>query len=327
MNLELTEEQLALQSTVRRFLAEKAGIATYLRPRLGSLEPGVDAVWRGLADLGATGLLVAPECGGSAASMVEAGVVAEELGAGLFPGPWLSAAVAVPRALLRFGAEAQATDLLTGIADGSVIAGVAMPGLSPAVGADNVLLVRPGVSSAADDDWLLYRTDTDGVPGSVVGTGDGAALRALTDDLVVIAAADALGAAARLLELTIEYAKTRRQFGQPIGSFQAVQQLCVQMFQSVELARGGVMHALWSADQTGLGAYHLAAARLKAFGPSLAAVGDTAIQVLGGIGYTWEHDAHLYLRRLLAFTRLFGGASGYLEHLGAELVSTSQRSA
>ncbi len=326
MNLELSEEQLALQTTVRRFLSEKAGIATYVRPGLGALGPGPDAVWRGLADVGATGLLVAPECGGSAASMVEAGIVAEELGAALFPGPWLSAAVAVPRALLRFGAEAQAADLLTGIADGSVIAGVAMPGLSPVAGFDNALVVHPGTSSAADD-WLLYRTDVDGVPGSPVGSGDSAALRALTDDLVVIAAADALGAAARLLDLTIDYAKTRRQFGQPIGSFQAVQQLCVQMFQSVELARGGVMQALWSADQTGLGAYHLAAARLKAFGPSLAAVGDTAIQVLGGIGYTWEHDAHLYLRRLLAFTRLFGGASGYLEQLGAELVSTSQRSA
>lgn len=97
---------------------------------------------------------------------------------------------------------------------------------------------------------------------------------------------------------TIEYAKSRRQFGQPIGSFQAVQQLCVSMLQTVELGRGGVLRALWAADDA-----------------------DIAIQVFGGIGDTWEHDAHLYLGRLLGFSTFLGISDTYLEQVGAALVA------
>jgi acyl-CoA dehydrogenase len=124
--------------------------------------------------------------------------------------------------------------------------------------------------------------------------------------------------------MTVDYAKTRQQFGQAIGSFQAVQQLCVEMFQTIELARGGVLRALWAADHADAAESHLAAVRLKAFGSRLAAVGDTAIQVFGGIGYTWEHDAHLYLRRLLAFTGFLGTTDSYLTEAGAALVAAGR---
>jgi hypothetical protein len=124
------------------------------------------------------------------------------------------------------------------------------------------------------------------------------------DDLLVAHAADALGAAAAVLDIAVEYAKVRHQFGQPIGAFQAVQHLCVDMYETVELARGGVLHAAWAAD-TGDPVRHAAALRLKAFADRLATVGDTAIQVLGGIGFTREHDAHRYLRRLLGWSTAF----------------------
>jgi alkylation response protein AidB-like acyl-CoA dehydrogenase len=121
------------------------------------------------------------------------------------------------------------------------------------------------------------------------------------------------------MNLAVEYARVRRQFDRPIGSFQAVQHLCVDMYETVELARGGVIHALWAADADEPGQRHLAALRAKAFAGRLASVGDTAIQVFGGIGYTWEHDAHLYLKRLLSWCAFLGGPDRYLERVGAQL--------
>ncbi len=124
MNLELTDEQVALRDTTRRFLAEKAPISGHVRELLDD-PTGVDeAVWRGLADLGITGLLVPEEYGGAGMTMVEAGVVAEELGAALHPGPWLSTAVAATRALTRLGGNDSAATILAGIADGTTIATV-----------------------------------------------------------------------------------------------------------------------------------------------------------------------------------------------------------
>ena len=125
MNLELTEEQVALRDTVRRFLAERAPISGHVRPMLDDPTGTTEAVWRGLADLGATGLLVPQECGGADMTMVEAGIVAEELGAALHPGPWLSTAVGATRALTRLGG-ASATEILSGIADGTTIATIGL---------------------------------------------------------------------------------------------------------------------------------------------------------------------------------------------------------
>src|SRR6516225_2753038 len=123
MNLELTEEQVALRDTARRFLAEKAPISGHVRALLDDETGTTDAVWRGLADLGTTGLLVPPEYGGAGMTMVEAGIVAEELGAALHPGPWLSSAVAATRTLTRLGGET-CEEILSGIADGTTIATV-----------------------------------------------------------------------------------------------------------------------------------------------------------------------------------------------------------
>ena len=127
------------------------------------------------------------------------------------------------------------------------------------------------------------------------------------------------------MDLVVEYAKVRRQFGQPIGAFQAVQHLCVDMYETVELARSGVIHALWAADAGSRDERHAAAMRTKAFSGRLATVADTAIQVFGGIGYTWEHDAHLYLKRLLSWSAFRGGSDRYLVQLGAQFAGSVLR--
>jgi alkylation response protein AidB-like acyl-CoA dehydrogenase len=412
MNLELTEEQLALRDTVRRFLTEKAPVASYVRPLLqpnpppndgtpnpppksdaggasrGQVDGGTrnltgrpSSVWNGLAELGTTGVLVPDEHAGAGMTMVEAGIVAEELGRALHPGPWLSTAVAVPRALARFGTEdePEVAKLLAGIADGSTIATVALvePGTTPnrpplsatgdaSRGQVGAVTERAGeirltgekmevadaasatvllVVAADSDGPALFAVDTssprvevtpqpgvdltrplfrvrlDGVPARRLGAAAPEAVQAVVDDMLVAWAADALGAAQAVFELAVDYAKVRTQFGKPIGAFQAVQHLCVDMYETIELARGGVMHALWAADAASVSAEerHLAAVRAKAFSGRLATVGDIAVQVFGGIGFTWEHDAHLYLRRLLGWSAFLGGPAPYLQELGAQL--------
>ena len=361
VNLEFTDEQVDLRKTVRRFLSERASIAAHVRPLLDDPVGTTDDVWRGLADLGATGVLIGEENGGAGMSMVEAGVVAEELGAALHPGPWLSSAVAATRALARTGVTD--AELSSGIAAGTTIATVGPLGVSerprvdgtdgdstlhgeltavPDVAAADVLLV---FADDHDDVTALYAVDPtarlvtvrprrhvdptrklfdvglDGVPARRLGVASADALRAIVDDVLIASAADALGAAQAAMDLAVEYAKVRRQFDAPIGSFQAVQHLCVDMYETVELARGGVIHALWAADSAEPAERGLSALRLKAFAARLASVGDTAIQVFGGIGYTWEHDAHLYLKRLLGWAAMLGGSDLYVEAVGRRLVA------
>ena len=165
----------------------------------------------------------------------------------------------------------------------------------------------------------------DGTPCDRLGATSPQAIEAVIDDVLIASAADALGAAQAVMHLAIEYAKVRKQFGQVIGSFQAVQHLCVDMYETVELARSGVIHALWAADNADADERHLSALRAKAFAGRLAAVGDTAIQVFGGIGYTWEHDAHLYLKRLLSWSDFLGGSDRYFTNIGASLAKRGLR--
>jgi len=370
MNLELTDEQLALRDTVRRFLAQKAPVASFVRPLLDDPTGTTDEVWLGLADLGTTGLLVPAEHGGAGMSMAEAGVVLEELGRALYPGPWQSTAVCSARLLTRAAdaADADASEvpkLLRCIAEGSVVATVVLHDGAVEVagdgGAEGTILSGAVASvpdaAAADvlivpvaerDGSALFAVDAaaagvgatplhpadptrkrgaltfDGAPARRLGTLPPDAEGVLADDALVASAADALGAAQAVLDMAIEYAKVRTQFGAPIGSFQAVQHLCVDMVETVELARSGVLHALWAADAAGDEERHLAAVRCKAFAGRLATVGDAAIQVFGGVGYTWEHDAHLYLRRLLGWSACGGSSDRYLEELGSRLVRSVQ---
>jgi alkylation response protein AidB-like acyl-CoA dehydrogenase len=355
MNLELTPEQLALRDTVREFLSSRASMDSHVRPMLDDPVGTTDEIWRGLAGLGTTGLLVPVEHGGEGMSMVEAAIVCEELGAALHPGPWLSSAVAVPRALVRFGAGAEP---FSGLADGSTIAAVALPGsgimlddravlhgeleLVPDAASAHILFIpirdeqpvlvavptsAPGLQivqlSGIDQSRKSFRVTFDHVVATVLAAASPEALESWRDDMIVAWAADAVGAARQVLHMTVEYAKVRRQFGAPIGSFQAVAHLCADMYETVELARSGVQYAVWAADCAEPRERHLAALRVKALAGALAGVGDTAIQVFGGIGFTWEHDAQLYLKRLLSFSRFLGSPDDYLRQVGEQLVRSA----
>ena len=159
----------------------------------------------------------------------------------------------------------------------------------------------------------------DGALGSRLGHGDATdAVAATVDRIGVAMVVDGVGAASVAMELAVAYAKERHQFGKPIGAFQAVAHLCADMLRAVELGRAAAYYACWACDAADAAERHRAATMARAFAAdSLYGVGANAIQVFGGIGFTWEHDAHLYYKRLLTLQHAGGGATDQLEELAA----------
>jgi alkylation response protein AidB-like acyl-CoA dehydrogenase len=142
------------------------------------------------------------------------------------------------------------------------------------------------------------------------------AVAATVDRMHAAAVVDGVGAASRALEISVEYAKERQQFGAPIGSFQAVQHLCADMLRSVELARAAGYYACWTADAADAAERHRAATMALAFAADeLYAVGASAVQVHTGVGFTWEHDIGLFYKRLLTLQQTGGGTVDQLEEL------------
>ncbi|TNY37147.1 acyl-CoA dehydrogenase family protein [Thermomonospora catenispora] len=168
-----------------------------------------------------------------------------------------------------------------------------------------------------DQTRRLARLECSGVPARPVGPpGAGAEILARTRDVALVAlAAEQLGGAQRVLEMSVEHAKARRQFGRPIGGFQAVKHKCADMLVEVESARSAVLHAATVADEEPA-ELPTAAALAQAYTSEafFRAAGEN-IQIHGGIGFTWEHDAHLYFKRAKASQLLFGSPAAHRERV------------
>jgi alkylation response protein AidB-like acyl-CoA dehydrogenase len=159
----------------------------------------------------------------------------------------------------------------------------------------------------------LYTVSMSGTPAHRLG-GSPDAMGRVLDRFNLTQISDGVGAAEAALEMAVAYARERIQFGRPIGSFQAVQHLLVDMLSAVELARSGAMYAWWAADSASESEAHRAAKVASAFASdALPAVGASAIQVFGGIGYTWEHDIHLFYKRLLGMQQALGRVSEHYD--------------
>ena len=305
MDLELSADQLLLRDSVRRFLSERAPIA-WVRSMLDDVRGTTDDVWKGLHDLGVTSLLA------SGATMVDVGVVLEEMGRAVHPGPFLSSAVG-------------ATTLCPDLGDRVGTVATDLNFVADAMAADVVVVVHGSTAVAVEDFSAAPVPTVDGtrkfgrvditMPGRPV---HGADVALALDRLVAGAVMDGVGAASRCLELAVEYATQRQQFGRSIGSFQAVQHLCAGMLQSVELCRAGAWFALWACDHAPADERRRAVAMAKAFASeSLPRVAADAIQVHGGIGFTWDSDLHLYYKRLLTLEQWHGSAAKHLEDVAA----------
>lgn len=307
--------------------------------------------WKRLcAEIGVAGLGIPERFGGAGAGLAETGIVLSELGRELVSAPLLGSAVLAARALLASGDEAACARLLPRIADGSSVAALAWTTAAgawdPSVTAFTVRgeLVSGEASYVLDGDVagiLLVATDSglfevdaslatraavpamdetrrlavvrlDGVPGQRIGGPDAAeALAAARDQACVALAAEQTGTAERALELTVEYTKTRVQFGRPIGSFQALQHRMADMHVLVESARSFWMAA--ASDPT------LASAAKVYCSEALASVAAEMVQMHGAIGVTWEHPAHRYLKRAHGAALLFGSAATHVTRIAARL--------
>ncbi len=362
-------ERQALREAVRDVCARYAGpdeARRLLDPTPGG-EPN-PALWRALTgELGVAGLVIDERFGGAQAGWPVLQVVLEELGGALAATPFVTSSV-MAAALLQAGADEEvALDLLPGIADGTVVATVAVaersagwddwcrPSAPAAAGthADHdvegwwISGVKRAVPFGAVADVLLVAAETggrtaifavrteadgvdvralptldatrpvadiafDGAPARlVVAPGDdGRALRRALDAGGLAVAAEDVGAMRECLRISVEYALLRTQFDRVIGSFQAVKHKLVDMLVRVELADAAVEDACLRADADDYSAAAVAAAVAHACAAeSFKLVAAETIQTHGGIGFTWEHPAHLYFRRAKTSELLFGGAA------------------
>jgi alkylation response protein AidB-like acyl-CoA dehydrogenase len=364
MYFDLTDEQQAIKSTAREFLA-----ARYKSERIRELaesEHGFEqSDWQEMAELGWPGLALPEEWGGQGLGIVELAVLFEELGYALAPTPLLSNTI-VGLALAENGTDEQKERWLRPLAEGRMrgtpalfdAGSPASPGMFTLEGrADGDGIVLDGekilVQDAATADLLLVATsdgrrhvverDGDGVTVTPersidltrrlysvrfdgVRVGPGATLDGAQADYLpvllracVAIAAESTGVAQRALEMAVEYAKDRKQFGRPIGAYQAVSHRCAQMLLETENSRSAVYGAAWAADAEPE-SLPLAAAMAKAYASDAGwRVPDASIQVHGGIGFTWEHDLHFFLKRGRANAATFGDAKWHRERV-ADLV-------
>ena len=323
MPIAISEDHRALAQTVSDFLVKNQSRAA-ARSLLEAPAEGLPAFWSDLAALGLLGLHIGEEHGGSGFGLPETLVVAEQMGRHLAPGPYVPTVI-VSAVIAAAGPAELQRRVLPGLADGSVIGAVALSGTPAQAGGTatgsagvvisghlaDVLLVRCG------EDALVVEAAAGGVSATVPANLDlsrraarvtldrapavllpGAA-QLLTDVARTVFAAEAVGVAAEVTAQAADYAKVREQFGRPIGTFQAVKHHCADMLVAAELATA----ATWDAGRAANGGDQLcytAAIAATLAVPAAVSNAQLNIQVHGGIGFTWEHDAHLYLRRAAA---------------------------
>ena len=331
MDLAYTDEQELFRKSVRGFVADR------LPPeRLAEIADGPEGwdpgLWKEAAALGLSGISVSEDLGGAGLGPVEESIAAEELGRAVFPGPWLGSVVLAQPALAR------APDLLQDVAagervatlvgvDGSVTAeGSALTGRVEHVvdlGAADVLVVMASgglfvvdreetdrrIVPTVDGTRRLGQVVFESTPARRVGAADADLLRATRTRALAALAAEAVGVGSRAVEIAVDYVKDRQQFGKPIGSYQAVAHQVADAFMDTENARSLAMWAAASLDG-GNGEAPVAAATATAFASDAAVRAcERAIQVHGGIGFTWEHVLHRFYKRALWISAFPAGGS------------------
>ncbi len=328
MNFDFTDDQHAIKRTAKDFLA-----ARFTNDRLRELAEGGtydDSVWKELCDLGWPGIFVSEERGGQGLGVVELVIIMEELGYALAPVPFLST-VAAGLALQTAGSDEQQERWLSGIANGEVRAtvGVASNGearlVPDAEGADVIVLLdRDGgrvLEASEAEIEPLHTIDATRRFARVRAEGGDALpgdTSAVLDRIVTALSAELTGVSQRAMEMAVAYARDRKQFGRPIGAYQAVGHRCAQMLLETEGARSASYYAAWTADAEPE-TFPVAASMAKAYASDAAwRVSASSLQVHGGIGFTWEHDLHFFLKRAKADGLLYGSAAEHRERV-AEL--------
>jgi alkylation response protein AidB-like acyl-CoA dehydrogenase len=338
MPVGITEEHEELRQAVRRFVDARIQPAVP-RAVVDGTASGRPDFWSAISEPGWLGLHVAEDNGGAGYGLVEQAVVIEELGRACAPGPYLPTVLAA--AVLQDAGGPAAAALLPKLAAGERTGALALGGSRPVLGADDadvVVCEIDGVWAALDASTIavtelpgldltrrVAQIDLDGVT-----VPDDRRLAGLTsarvrDLAAVLLAAEAIGIAQWCVDTASEYAKVRVQFGRPIGQFQGVKHRCADMLARTELARAAVWDAARAANDADNGAgLAIAAAAALAFEAAFLN-GKDCVQTLGGIGFTWEHDAHLYLRRAITLHQLAGTPDEWRVRAAQEVQAGARR--
>jgi len=330
----LTDDQREIQRTARELLSERS---TFAKVREHAEARRTDeGLWRELCELGWPGIAIAEEHGGQGLSTIELSILCEELGRAMAPVPYLASAMAAC-VIEQAGSAQQRERWLPGLASGETIGALAAASDGTAElavsGAEAGVLVLveddgSGRIVAAEDAEVsplaaidptrsaakveLDPTDPAGEPLEHGCPGLGRALVALSAELV--------GVSERALEMTVAYVKDRKQFGTPVGAYEAVSHRCAQMLLDTERARSATAQAAWSADANPEGLAEAAAMAKACASDAGREVTQAAIQMHGGIGFTWEADVHWLYKRAQVDSALLGGASRHRARL-AEILA------
>ena len=356
MQFGLSESQLILKNNARKFFATECAPAEVRR--IMDTDTAYDEVlWDKMAEQGFTGITCPEQFNGLGLGKVELALLMEEMGRALVPGPFFSTVV-VCGSLIDAAANAeQKHKFLTPICDGESRAAFASydrEGSAVAASGATLTGEKLFVSDAAAADFLvveaqgsLYIVDAhdtgikivpmpaldltrrlsavrlNGVPAVKLTGGAGNAI-----DLATMAlAAEMVGGMQRVLDQTVEYAKTRKQFGKPIGQFQAVQHHCADMYLQLESARSAAYYAAWALEEdTPEASTAVSIAKMYA-SDAARDIGNRGIQVHGGMGYTWENDLHLFYRRFKASETAFGDATYHRERIAKMVIDGAPKKA
>jgi alkylation response protein AidB-like acyl-CoA dehydrogenase len=341
----LTDDQRDFGTAVRDFLAGKfdlEAVRAVVEDPDGDGHPA--ALWHAMGEQGWLAALVPEEYDGLGLGVVDAQVIARELGAGVAPGPWRGTVLAA-EAIRLAGSKSQQQQWLPKLAAGTVVGTLALRGSNspdswPAVeyaGSADVLVVADafGLRLLRADEVRTRRLDSfDGTTRlAAVTLGDGvgeplpggtAQVRAvLAARAAVLIAADLVGGAREALTRTVAYDRERKQFGVPVGSFQAIKHTLADLHIGVTMAEHAVLYAAHALDSVAgaelddATALAVAVAKAKA-SDSGALVTGAMIQYHGGIGYTWEHEAHFFYKRAKRLAGTAGTSDDHRERI-AEL--------
>lgn len=320
MDFDLTEDQEALAEGVASLCEGRFDMATIRAMADAGLDRGR---WRELADTGVFTLCLPESEGGVGLGWAEAAIVFEQLGRYLVPGPLVATLLAAGR--------------IDGAAEGTAVIGTVERSPGP-VYVEHLPWLDTLVIVDDDGLWSVEVVEMDHRParqpldpltpvsrvetlpeGTRIGDADDA--RHWRRHGALLTAALQLGIAAGATDLAVAYAKDREQFGRPIGSFQAVKHRCADMITRVEVLRAAVHAAGVTLDGNGVGSAHRAVLVAGVLGShAAAACGKDCVQVHGGMGYTWEVDAHLFLKRAWVLDVAFGNGDAHAEELAADLV-------
>jgi alkylation response protein AidB-like acyl-CoA dehydrogenase len=315
----MNTEREALRDTVSTLVAKHAAPAA-VREAMESPRGYDESLWKLLCEqVGAAALVVPEELGGAGGELADAAVVLEELGKALVPTPLLGTTLAE---LALMAADEPDTDAIERLAEGTAIGAVAFdPGYVVNGDIADIVVAADGQTLTHWTSFTAHRVDTMDPTRRLArlepqDTTPLAADPGLADTAAILLAAEQIGAATHCLDLTVEYTKSRVQFGRPIGSFQALKHRMADLYVKVQSARAVVNDAIAEPSATSAALARVAASE------AFSAVAADAIQLHGGIAITWEHDIQLYFKRAHAGAQLFGPPREHLRRLESEVFSS-----